>query len=52
MLATASNPRVLRSSVREMKLPAALLTRSVSGPDWKMSATMASTAPASRMSTP
>jgi hypothetical protein len=32
MLATASNPRGERSSLREMKLPAALLMRSVSGP--------------------
>ena len=32
MLATASKPRGDRSSVREMKLPAALLMRSVSGP--------------------
>ena len=31
MLATASKPRGVRSSVREMKLPAALLMRSVSG---------------------
>ncbi len=32
MLATASKPRGDRSSVREMKLPAALLIRSVRGP--------------------
>ena len=32
MLATASKPRGDSSSVREMKLPAALLIRSVSGP--------------------
>ncbi len=32
MLATASKPRGDSSSVREMKLPAALLMRSVSGP--------------------
>ena len=32
MLAIASKPRGERSSVREMKLPAALLMRSVSGP--------------------
>jgi len=32
MLATASKPRGLSSSVREMKLPAALLMRSERGP--------------------
>src|SRR5262249_14079914 len=52
MLAMASKPRGERSSVREMKFPAALLTRSVSGPRRKISSIMASTAAASRMSTP
>ena len=52
MFAIASKPRGERSSVRLMKLPAALLTRPVSGPpssqiDW----IIASTAAASRMST-
>ena len=52
MFAIASNPRGERSSVRLMKLPAALLTRPSSGPpssqiDWMA----ASTAAASRMST-
>ena len=36
MLATASKPRGLSSSVREMKLPAALLMRSVRGPSRKI----------------
>jgi hypothetical protein len=52
MLAMASKPRGLKSCVREMKFPAALLIRSVSGPDAKISATIASTAAASRISTP
>src|SRR5882724_9309284 len=48
----ASNPREERSSVREMKFPAALLTRPVSGPpSSQIDCTIASTAAASRMST-
>src|SRR5260221_10740416 len=48
----ASKPRGERSSVREMKFPAALLTRPVSGPpSSQIACTMASTAAASRMST-
>src|SRR6266700_3374206 len=52
MLATASKPRVLSSSEREMKFPAALLMRSVSPPSLKMVSTISSTASGLRMSTP
>ncbi len=38
--AIALKPRGLKSSVREMKLPAALFTRPVSGPEAKISSTM------------
>src|SRR5258707_6181469 len=48
----ASKPRGERSSVREMKLPAALLTRPVGArPSCQIACTIASTLPASRMST-
>lgn len=46
----ALNPRGERSFVREMKLPAALLTRPLIVPPAKASATMSSTASGTRMS--
>src|SRR5574337_1074392 len=52
ILAMASKPRGDKSSLRAMKLPAALLMSEVKGPSRKVSSTMASTAAASRMSTP
>ena len=52
MLATASKPRGVRSSVREMKLPAALLMRSVRGPLVQIASIISSTARALRISTP
>src|SRR6266850_6043420 len=52
MFAIALNPLGVRSLVGLMKLPAALLTRPVSGPpSSQMRCTIASTAAASRMST-
>ncbi len=44
MLATASKPRGERSCVREMKLPAALLMRSVRGPLVQIASIISSTA--------